>query len=227
MIFHITLPFLLNNQPADISDLVCATCKRGHYIKADRDSIKLIRQYVTTHGSTNQKELFRAHTDLFDITESLGTYLTTLKLDETISYRDAEFLVNETARVVIENANKEWPVYQHVIDIYKSDQQFGDVFTLLKKAKDKKWIEGAHAGGTGEIKDTVNRDPYPTKQDNIRLKKTLALFDRDTDDNVHYDGNKNSLFKYFSGKDYTQVREEDIYTLTQKEPFWHMWYKGQ
>ena len=136
-----------------------------------------------------------------------------------------DYLIGDPARLVIENVNKEWPVYRHFIDIYRNDSQYGDVFTLLKKAKDKGWIEGGHAGGTGEIIETVERDPYPTKQNNIRLKKTLALFDRDTDDNLHYDGNKNSLFKYFSAKDHTGVVDEDIYTLKQNEPFWHMWYK--
>ncbi|MDE6791706.1 MAG: hypothetical protein K2J48_01285 [Muribaculaceae bacterium] len=151
--------------------------------------------------------------------------LTTLKIDGSFPLQDIAYLIDEPARVVIENANKEWAVYEHIIDIYKSDKKFGDVFTLLKKAKDKKWIKGAHAGGSGEIKDTVERDPYPTKKNNIRLKKTLALFDRDTDDNIHFDGHKNALFKFFSGKDYKGVKEDDIYTLNQKEPFWHMWYK--
>lgn len=225
MIFHIPLQFLTNNRQQDISDIVCLACKKGHYIKADRESIHLIRAFVSEHGNTNEKERFRAHITLFDITESLETHLTTFDVDADYPIEHLEYLMDEPARVVIENANKEWPVYEHIIDIYKSDKQFGDVFSLLKKAKDKKWIQEDHAGGTGEIKDTVERHPFPSKSNNLRLKKTLALFDRDTDDNLHFDGNKNPLFKYFSGKDFLEVSEGDIYTLKQKEPFWHMWYK--
>ncbi|MDE6227078.1 MAG: hypothetical protein K2M63_06135 [Muribaculaceae bacterium] len=208
-----------------MSDLVCLACSKGHYIKADKESIRLIRTYVKENGSTNEKERFRAHTELFDITESLEKYLTTFDVKPNFPLHDLEYLMNEPARIVIENANKEWDVYKHIIDIYKSDKQFSDIFTLLKKAKDEKRLKGDHAGGTGEIKDTVDREPYMVESKNIRLKKTLALFDRDTDDNLHYDGNKNSLFKFFSGKDYTEIKEEDIYTLNQDEPFWHMWYK--
>lgn len=225
MIFHIPRQFLNNNRPQDISDLVCLACKKGHYVKSDKESIRLIKQFVLEHGNTNERERFLAHTELFDISESLDNYLTTFYVDANLPFAHLEYLMEEPARLVIENTNKEWPVYQHIIDIYKSDKQFGDVFTLLKRAKDRKLIKGDHAGGTGEIKDTVERDPYPSRLNNLRLKKTMALFDRDTDDNLHYDGNKNPLFKFFSGKDFTGIREEDIYTLQQTEPFWHMWYK--
>ncbi len=81
MIFHIPLQFLTNNRPQDISDLICLACKKGHFVKADKESIRLVRNYVLEHGSTNEKERFRTHTEFFDVSESLENHLTTFYVE--------------------------------------------------------------------------------------------------------------------------------------------------
>lgn len=225
MIFHIPTSFLQKIKSPDLSDLAYEMARNGHFIKVDKDGYRMIRDAVREHGSTNQKECFFSHTEIFDISTSLFSGLRNYWVDENSSVKDLRFMVTEPARLVTENANHEWPVYKHLIDVYRSDPKYGDLFAVLKKAKDNHRITGDHAGGSGELLKTMDRDAYLSGDDNLRLLKTCVLFDRDTDDDTYFDGHKNSLFRRFVGKDHTTISDNDIYTLSHDVPVWHMWYK--
>lgn len=225
MIFEISTSFLKKCQKPDLSDIACGIAKYGHFINVDKDGNKIIRQSVNEHASTNQKECFRAHTDIFDIPDNLFAYLRVCRIDSSFSSETVLYLVTEPARLVIENANNEWPVYKYFIDLYNSDSEFGTYFKILKKAKDKGNIIGYHAGGSGELLKCADDSPYQFNSLNLRHYKTCVLFDRDTSDDTSYDGNKNALFRRLARKDYLSINDGDIYTLSHNPLTWHMWYK--
>ncbi len=225
MIFDIPTSFLLNCPAPDVSDIACDIARSDHFIQVDRDGYRIIREAVKEHGSTNQKESFRTHLEKFDIPENLRRYLRIWKVREDCPVKVLSYMINEPARLVTENASHEWPVYRHFIDVYKSDPEFGTWFKILKKAKDNGRITSEHAGGTGELLKRADDEPFFFGTENLRYFKTCVLFDRDTDDDHYYDGNKNHLFRTLAGKDHTSISENDIWTLSHHPLTWHMWYK--
>ena len=63
--------------------------------------------------------------------------------------------------------------------------------------------------------------------ENVFSEKSCIVFDRDTDDDVSFDSNKNALFQLFCNKKSDSVTDQDIYTLNQNPYHWHMWYKRE
>lgn len=225
MILRFSDNFLGSCKAPDISDLICEAIVHGHFIDVTSGARRLIRQDVSMHGSTNQKALFSNHGCNFDISENIYKYLTTWEIDESYSFDNVMRLIKSPSRLVTENAHQEWPVYKAIIDLYKSDPVYGDYFSILKTAKDSCFIEEAHAGGTGELLKEADARPLKHNTENLLLKRTCILFDSDRDNPDCFDGNKNHLFKSLCGKEYTDVMDDDIYTLDHIAPVWHMWYK--
>lgn len=225
MIFEIDSSFIDAHAQNKVSDILSEIVVNGHYIQAEKDVIRMLKQSIEIHGSTTQKELFKARTDLFDIPSTLFKYLRIFKVVDTIPLSLLSELITTSSRLIVENANHEWVVYKYFIDLYKTDTKYGDVFKLIVKAKEKNRITGVHAGGAGELIKVTNNNPIVHNGHNLRLLKTCVLFDRDTDNDTYYDSNKDPLFKEFVGKDHSSITLTDIYTLDHEMPVWHMWYK--
>ena len=225
MIFIVSSSFISACAPPDLSDIACMVAQYGHFIKASNSDYKIFRQAVKDHGSTNQKECFRNHLEIFDIPDNLFRYLRCIDIDDSFTSKDFLHLITSQSRLITENANNEWPVYKHFIDVYKSDPTYSDVFTLLKKAKDKNHLTGIQAGGAGELLKSANQNSYEFHGKNLTHLKTCVLFDRDTDNDTYFDGNKNPLFKALAGKTHLTITDDDIYQLSHEPLTWHMWYK--
>lgn len=225
MIFRIDPGFINSCPPARLSDIACAAARNGHYLRTDRNSRSAIRDAVRQHGSTTEKQRFKAHTSMFDPAGNLGRFLRTIEITKDYSPNAFFYLVAGNARLILENANHEWKVYKYFIDLYSNHRELGDCLRLLRYAKEKKTIKAVHSGGWGEMLKIADSEPLRHDGENLRLLKTCMVFDRDTDNSITFDGNKNGLFSRLAGKKADILEESDIYHLDFGSPMWHMWHK--
>ena len=223
MIFQITDGFVETVTGQQLSDICCGMMQAGQYISCDGLVYDRIRQAISDHGSTSQKELLR-HFQGFDVTVELRKYLTTHVLDQHTSVEDLRLLIQLPGKVVVENGPYEWPVYERIIEAYKHDRHFKNLFVLLGNAVKGGRLVSLHGGGCSTFPALIDQKEKGEYR-HVSRWKLVALFDRDTDDSSSFDSQKNGLFRFFLGKDHASVCEGDIYTLSQRGYTWHMWYK--
>lgn len=176
------------------------------------------------HGSDTQRELLKLYRG-FQPTAEYNTYLTTLDI-ESMNLTDSQFdaLINKPSEILIENGMNEWNLYKYLPEIYKHDKEYANVFSLIRKNIDSGNLTWAHAGGCSLFVAYVKKAEDTTYHGMYRYK-VFINFDRDTNNDTSFDGNKNALFKFLCDKDYTTIKDSDIYTLSFKKYVWHSWYK--
>lgn len=225
MIFKISEQFAKGCPPSDLSEICSIAIKNRHFLSVNSPVRKLIRASIVQHGSTKQKQLFQGYRG-FNPSQELKVFLTIIDVDATFHLDELYYLVSEKASLVLENRHNEWQVYKDLTALYAKESKYSNLFELLRVAQEKKLIDALNAGGYGGIIDTVEDNARVMASGNLADMKLVSLFDRDTDDDIAYDGNKNVMFKYFNhDKDYLHVNVNDIYTLCQSPRIWHMWYK--
>lgn len=225
MIFRIDPRFIDSCPRPRLSDIACAAARNGHYLRTDRRSRCAIRDAVRDHGSTTEKQRFKAHTSMFDPAGNLSRFLRTVEITDDFPPNSFLYLVAGKARLVLENANHEWRVYKYFIDLYSNHRELGDCLSLLRNAKEKKTIKALHSGGCGEMLKIADSEPLNHDGKNLRLLKTCIVFDRDTNDGNTFDDKKNGLFSRLADKRHDNITEADIYHLKPASPVWHMWHK--
>jgi len=225
MIFEIDPEFINRCPSARLSDIICTCARNGHYIKCDRESLKIIKTAIKDHASTTEKELFKAHRSMFDISGNKYRFLRVLRIDPDFHPTSLLYLAAAKARLILENANHEWIIYKYFIDRYSNHPVLGDGLSLLRQAKERRRIKAIHAGGWGEMLKIADQDPHRHNGKNLRLYKTCIVFDRDTDNDHSFDENKNALFSRLANKKADTIAEQDIYHLKSSAPMWHMWHK--
>lgn len=226
MIFELDDRFVKECPPATLSDISCSAAANGHFFITSKESRRIIRDAVARHGSTNEKIKFRAHGDMFSPARDYTSFLRKVSVTDTASPHTVLFLVNAPALVILENAFNEWIVYKYIIDAYSTHPQLKDAVGMLRKAKDAGRIQFIHAGGWSTELAALDYMPYHDADGrNLKLVKSMVVFDRDTKDETSFDGTKNSLFRRLAGKKHTEMTDTDVYNLDVREPMWHMWYK--
>lgn len=223
MIFHIEKAFIDKVTDEQLADICCSMVQGRQYVDCSQEIQDRIIRAIEKHGSTLQKELFRKFKG-FDVTGELRRYLTTYPLNQHTSLAALEIILRKPSRLLVENAPYEWEVYKRIIGTYKSDRKFKNLFLLLEQAKSIKMLTCLHGGGYTTYPALLRQQNKDEYRDVCRYK-ICVLFDRDTDNEHSFDGNKNALFQFLCGKKSNEVTDNDIYVLSQSPYIWHMWYK--
>lgn len=228
MIFHISDEFCRRADGCDLCD-VCRELVAGrHYVKAPHDARLLMDAAVEKDGDTRLKTLWKAYrkTAAFKPSVEFQTFLSPVEVTADFPMEKLLYLAKGTAYVLMENGNYEWDVYCRMADIYSRNSPIKNLAAQLRDAMERRSILGRHAGGRDQLLPSYNSLVKELDKPRDWLDhKTVTLFDRDTDDDTCFCGYNSTLFKHFCGKDHTAVRNEDIYTLDQPLPRWHMWYR--
>ena len=225
MIFKIDKTYAKTIEGATLSDLCCKMIEKGHYIDCESDTRSLIEKSIQSNASKTQMEWFRCFKG-FSITAELRKYLTTISVDgNTYSLDDLNRMIGKESRVLVENGPYEWNAFKKMIGVFERDRKYKNLFQLLVKARNNKYLLDLHCGGCSMIIALINQQEQGEYQ-NVFTVKSCTVFDRDTND-VSYSREKNSLFRFFCNKDCTSIKEEDIYTFNQSPYHWHMWYKRE
>lgn len=226
MIFKIDHNYATALQGATLSDLCCKMMEKGHFIDCDGNTLTLIIQSIRANASKTQAECFTKYKG-FNITVELRKYLTTIYVDGTkYSLEDLDRMVGKESKVLVENGPYEWGVYKAMMGVSQRDKKYHNLFELLILARNKGYLTDLNCGGCPMIPPMVHHQENGDYE-NVFALKSCIVFDRDTDDDVHFDPNKNGLFKLLCNKNNSSVSNNDIYTLNQSPYHWHMWYKRE
>lgn len=228
MIVHIDSEFLNHeSMDANIDNafFICRVMEHGHYIDAARDVITNLESLIEQYSTPAMDELFKANIEMLSPTDDMKEWLTTINLADYDKLQ-RRVLLFKPAELLVENAPNEWNVYKRIIEAYANDRRFKKYIAIMKQKIAGFNLVPENAGGAGNIIsvfDLKNSGEYY----HLYKMKCCVVFDRDTDDETHYDSNKNRLFERFcDGKNNTTVTDDDIYRVPGEGDYmWHMWYK--
>ena len=230
MIFKIDHNYATTIQGATLSDLCCKMMEHGHFIDCDGNTFALIAKSIQENASTTQSDCFKKFKGFSSsgcLTRELRAYLTTIIVDgDAYSLDDLERIICKESYVLLENGPYEWEVYKTMMSVYQRDRQFGNLFQLLVLARNKGFLASLNCGGYGMVKPMIEQQEQGAYE-NVFSEKSCIVFDRDTNDDVSFDSNKNALFQLFCNKKSDTVTDQDVYTLNQNPYHWHMWYKRE
>lgn len=224
MIFRLDTSYLDSLTEEACSDMFSEMASHGHFIDCDAQARDKLYAASDKNGSTTQKQYLQRYNG-FDITTELRTYLRTIDLTlRRYTYQQIIALAALPSLLLLENEPYEWPVYRTLIGTYENDRQFRNLFHLLVRAKNESRLLPSHCGGYTLMPAKIQYHEENRYKDIFPFKSCI-LFDRDTDDAISFDSNKNALFMILVGKKSNEITDADIYTLSQGTYNWHMWYK--
>lgn len=222
MIIRITYTDLDNLATEEISELYYGIAKNGHYLECDDATRAKLNKAVELFGSRMQKKLIK-NNHQGHLTAEIRKHLTTIVANH-YTYNELMTIVCKPSCLMIENLAYESDVYRSIIGTYVVDPQYKNLFKKLDNARKRGWLTFLHAGGFGMFEPLLN---YYNQRDykNVANKKIAVLMDRDTVSGTIFPSKRGSLFKFLSGKQFAQLTNEDVYTLSQTDYVWHIWYK--
>lgn len=225
MIICIDKDYLNTIGEVKASQLYCEALENGHFFDGKGDSMDVIRDSVEKHASSYQKELMKTGKTI-SLTGKLRKFLTTLKASD-FSFDDLVRILNKPSKILVENSVYEGPVYDNMIQIYERDPSFRNLYLKLKEARKTGRLEYGHSGGFGNFLGLLEQADAEGYR-GIAKYKFCTVIDRDADGPEYTRlSTRDSLFKFLSGKDSSQLGDDDIYTLKQSKYIWHMWYKRE
>lgn len=226
MIAHIDNKYVSNCAPKWTAMLIAALAQNNHLVDCDNETKDLMEQCARQHCSTIQMELIE-NTSLYEITSLKRKYLTTIEVDGTCTQDRYMRLFGEPSLVLIENLY-EWPVYKMMIDVYKHDREYKNIFAVLQKAvTGTRSLRELHAGGNGSFEAMI-ASKENTEYEGVTRYKIYPVTDSDRDsDDANYQPTPKKLYRLLCGiknKD-AEVDRALIDTLNQPYFNWHMWRK--
>lgn len=224
MIYKFSDNYISELSEQGLSDLCSDIIKHSYFIQCTANGFNKIKEAIQKCGSMTQRELLTLYTG-FKPTKEYQDFLTTIDLELLKPTQEQiNVLVNLPSEALIENGMYEWNLYRYLPEIYKHDKDYKNIFNLIRRSIDKGYFIWGNAGGTGNFISYIEKKEEGLYRGMFRYK-VFVNFDRDTNNNHTFDGNKNALFNFFCGKEYNHVTDEDIYTLDFDKYVWHSWYK--
>lgn len=193
-----------------------------------KDTIWYKEYLSNTKQELLEETLVKIQRESTHISELQKNYLTTILIGvgkgKTLP-KEAEKLVHERAKVILENATNDWKFITGIIQKYKKHKQRGNLYKRLYEAIDKKWIEPEHAGGKGDLPKRVN--DLLNRYGAIYHLKLVAIFDSDKKSKAASIPNaQQKLIKFLKNIPETNSLEITTYEKTDKI-IWHMLYKRE
>ena len=222
MIIELTQGYLAGLTAVQMSELYYGIARNLHYVTGDAGVHDTLNEAVEQCGSRMQKSLIRSNHQ-GHLTAELRTHLTTIQA-RLYSYDELMTIVTRPSCLMVENLAYESDVYRNIIGTYVSDPRYRNLFKMLDGAKNRGWLTFLHAGGFGMFGPLLT---YYDQRDykNVADKKIAVLMDRDMDSGTQFPPKRDSLFTLLSGKRQALLTNADVYTLSQTDYIWHLWYK--
>lgn len=229
MIARLSTNYIKSRDEAWTADLVAALARYGHLADCDDECMDLIERCVDSHCSTTEKEIIGS-TSLYEVTALQRRFLTTIDVDGSMSGDMYLNLFGNPSLVLLENGPNEWNVYLQMMEAYKHDRKYGNIFKLLRKAAKNKpsSLESLHAGGKGHVKALINdHNENKAAYRNLAKYKIYTVNDCDrTSTDCDYDPTTKSNYRFLCGFEEDAIVDRcNIDTLTQPLYHWHLWRK--
>lgn len=229
MIAHIDYTYISHCDPAWTAKLIVTLAHNNHLADCDNETKHLIEQCMYQHSGTIDMELV-SNTPLYEITSLKRKYLTTIEVDGSFTQTEYLNLFEEPSLVLLENAPYEWPVYKMMMDVYKNDKEYKNIYAVLLKAANgsHRTLRELHAGGNGLFEAIIASKEQTPEYRGLTKYKIYPVTDSDRDsENAIYQPTPKKLYRLFCGIDNKKddVERNLIDTLDQPHYHWHMWRK--
>lgn len=230
MIFQIDSTFVQQASACDLARLVKSIMAHHHFIccEGEGNSMQAIVDKVKAElGKTELQQLLHAF-QLFSPTQMLKDYLTVIECHH-YPMQSLLLMVEKPSRILLKNELYEWPVYCYIMDAYKNDPAFRNLFKLLHLAERNRYLLSSHAGGKTQMGYLVDKQDEREYHQVARFKWGV-LFDRDSNDDQSFVPQSNALFRFFwNGKEADTMTNADVYDLKPTPSgYWvHVWYKRE
>ena len=228
MIAHIDNKYISGCAHEWTAKLIVALAYNNHLVDCDNETKKLIEQYVHQHSGTIDMEMVN-NAPLYEITSLKRKYLTTIEVDGSFTQTEYMNLFEQPSLVLLENAPYEWPVYKKIMDVYKHDKEYKNIYAVLLKAANgpHRTLRELHAGGNGLFEAMIALKEQ-NEYKGLTKYKIYPVTDSDRDsENGIYPPTPKKLYRFFCGIDNKKddVDRSLIDTLNQPHYTWHMWRK--
>lgn len=226
MIFNLSTAFIKGAKPNLLSDLVAEIIKHEHYLTISGDAVDYLWGVLDKNSSSTQIDLLLRYQG-FTPSVEVKSFLTTIS-DVDYSFDDLFSLASKPAIVLMENT-REWDVYKSMMTEFSADADYGNLFKLLQQAAADTLasrLVPRQAGGYAEIPNCLQSISMAERYNAMVKRKVYVIMDRDTSSYVYpLPEDKKNVFSYLCGKNHLSVTESDIYSLSQQDYIWHMWYR--
>lgn len=226
MIIKISEQYAQSCNAQQLSDIASAAIAHKHHIKCGARAFSLINAAISANGSTTQRQLLMSYRG-FQPTAQQEKHMSTMDLDNVHDSAEAIISMLEApSDFYTENGIYEWDFYSTLPETYKTDRKYKNIFKLVSDAMKNGRIRPVHCGGYTLMPELVSQksEEFP---DNTYKYKCILVFDRDTDNDMSFSTNQNSLFQFLCGKNASDVTDNDVYSLSQPSFVWHCWYKRE
>ena len=229
MIAHINKEYIFTCSQEWVALLISTLARNNHLVDCDNGIREFIEQCIRKHCSTIENEFIRT-APFYEITSLKRKHLTTIEVDGSFTQNEYLNLFGEPSLVLLENAPYEWPVYVNMMEIYKKDRQYSNIFAMLRKAaiESPRTLRELHAGGNGHFEAIINLKEKTPEYKGLTKYKIYPVTDSDREsESAHYQPTPKRLYRLFCGitnKD-AEVDRNHIDTFNQPHYNWHMWKK--
>lgn len=229
MISHINHQYISSCTPEWIAKLVVTLATNNHLVDCTNETKNLIMECVRQHAGTIDIELV-SNAPLYEITLLKRKYLTTIEVDGSFTPEEYLNLFGNPSFVLVENGPYEWPVYKMMMDVYKKDKEYKNIYAVLLKASNgpHRTLQELHAGGNGTFEALINLKEESPEYKGLTRYKIYPVTDSDREsENASYQPTPKKLYHLFCGiNNKTDIINRDfIDTLAQPLYNWHMWRK--
>lgn len=227
MIFDLSSAFIQSTRPNQLSDLVAQIVYHHHFLTIPGDVTELLWSVIESNSSSTQTLLWLQSVDRLIPTVEIKAYQTTVT-DGEYSYDELFVLASKPSVLLMENT-REWNVYKSLIQAYVSDPEYGNLFKHLQLLLNEKYspcLLPRQSGGFSEIPQCLCLLSDTEGYGRALKRKVYVVVDRDTSSEVApFNEDKKSMIKALCGKTHLTLSNGDIYSLTQSDYIWHMWYR--
>ncbi len=229
MIAHIHHQYISTCDPKWIANLLVTLAENNHMVDCDPETQELMEQCVAKHSGTSDRELI-GNASLYEITSLKRKYLTTIEVDGTFTEDRYLNLFGNPSLVLVENGPYEWPVYKMMIDVYKNDRKFKNIYAVLLNAVSgrHRTLQELHAGGNGAFEALIVSKEKSPEYQGLTTLKIYPVTDSDrVSENAGYLPTPKKLYRFFCGMNSKTDDVDRAYIDTLKQPLyhWHMWRK--
>ncbi len=214
--------------PKWIANLLVTLAENNHMVDCDPETQELMEQCVAKHSGTSDRELI-GNASLYEITSLKRKYLTTIEVDGTFTEDRYLNLFGNPSLVLVENGPYEWPVYKMMIDVYKNDRKFKNIYAVLLNAVSgrHRTLQELHAGGNGAFEALIVSKEKSPEYQGLTTLKIYPVTDSDrVSENAGYLPTPKKLYRFFCGMNSKTDDVDRAYIDTLKQPLYH-WHSDR
>lgn len=128
------------------------------------------------------------------------------------------------SKIIIENATNDWKFIESISNLYCKNKARKEIYKLVKKAVDNRWLIAEQAGGKTQIISRI-KDLESNLYQGILKHKIATLFDSDRNNNIELKREQKLIIGFIKNKTVSSL--QDAVNEHTDKIIWHILYKRE